>query len=209
MSYEAVRQRPSLHLLPRTTPDRIPFPPVVQCLYVWYLPDVQGSVSKERVGPTQGLPVLRNECQFQYRRLPFCARCVSGVCHRCRSQVRVSISEMDPKTINLSGGPPGPRMPCGWGCGAKLTTSQMRRHFTDCPRRLTILETMRPLPSKPNRGGRPPGPRMPCAWQCRAKLTATTMRKHFSRLPQTSNRFDVRNVPVMGASTLDCTPSYA
>ena len=25
-------------------------------------------------------------------------------------------------------------MPCGWGCGAKLTNGQMRSHFTNCPR---------------------------------------------------------------------------
>ena len=141
-------------------------------------------LQKSESAPLQVCLCCGMDRQFQYRRLPFCSRCVSGVCRRCRSQVRVSISEMDPKAINLMGGPPGPRMPCGWGCGAKLTTSQMRRHFTDCPRRPTILETMKPPPPKPNRGGRPTGPRMPCGWQCRAKLTATTMRKHFSRCPK-------------------------
>ena len=33
------------------------------------------------------------------------------------------------------GRPPGPRMLCGWGCGAKLTASQIRGHFTKCSRR--------------------------------------------------------------------------
>ena len=32
------------------------------------------------------------------------------------------------------GGPRGVRMPCGW-CGKPMTASQMRKHFTDCPRR--------------------------------------------------------------------------
>jgi hypothetical protein len=62
-------------------------------------------------------------------------------------------------------------MPCGWGCGAKLTNGEMRRQFTDC-KQPTVLKTMRNLLRKPNRGGRPPGPRMPCGWHCGAKLTA-------------------------------------
>ena len=32
------------------------------------------------------------------------------------------------------GRPVGPKMPCGWGCGAKLTASEMREHFTRCPK---------------------------------------------------------------------------
>lgn len=36
---------------------------------------------------------------------------------------------------HAGGRPSGPRMPCGWRCGAKLTASEMRRHFTDCPKR--------------------------------------------------------------------------
>jgi hypothetical protein len=28
-----------------------------------------------------------------------------------------------------------PRMKCGWGCGAQLTASRMRPHFTACPER--------------------------------------------------------------------------
>lgn len=31
------------------------------------------------------------------------------------------------------GRPPGPRMPCDWGCRAKLTASAMRTHLTVCP----------------------------------------------------------------------------
>ena len=27
---------------------------------------------------------------------------------------------------NRGGRPPGPRMPCGWGCGAQLTCTEMR-----------------------------------------------------------------------------------
>jgi hypothetical protein len=33
------------------------------------------------------------------------------------------------------GRPYGPYMPCGWGCGAMLTATTIRRHFTDCPAR--------------------------------------------------------------------------
>ena len=32
------------------------------------------------------------------------------------------------------GRPPGRRMLCGWRCGAPLTASHMRTHFTHCPR---------------------------------------------------------------------------
>jgi hypothetical protein len=33
------------------------------------------------------------------------------------------------------GRPPGKKMPCGWGCGAELTASEIRGHFTSCPLR--------------------------------------------------------------------------
>lgn len=36
---------------------------------------------------------------------------------------------------NRGGRPNGPTMPCGWRCGARLTATEMRPHFTDCPRR--------------------------------------------------------------------------
>jgi len=113
-------------------------------------------------------------------RYPFCERCLSGRCWRCASRVR----ELILGRHILMGRQPGPRMPCGWGCGAKLTNGQMRKHFTDCPRRPTVLQTMRKLPAKPNRGGRPPGPRMLCGWHCRTKLTATKMRQHFAHCPR-------------------------
>ncbi len=31
------------------------------------------------------------------------------------------------------GRPQGVTMPCGWGCGARLTARTMREHFTSCP----------------------------------------------------------------------------
>lgn len=33
------------------------------------------------------------------------------------------------------GRPQGPRMPCGWGCGDSFTATQLRPHFTVCPKR--------------------------------------------------------------------------
>lgn len=33
------------------------------------------------------------------------------------------------------GRPPGATMTCGWGCGAELTSMQMRQHFIRCPNR--------------------------------------------------------------------------
>jgi hypothetical protein len=40
-----------------------------------------------------------------------------------------------PGQPGAGGRPPGPTMPCGWGCGAKLTATEMRPHFTECPKR--------------------------------------------------------------------------
>ena len=117
------------------------------------------------------------DCQLIAPALPFCARCSRGRC-RCRSWVRASISRLDPTAINLNGRSPGPRMPCGWECGAKLTNNQMRKHFTECAQRPKVGERM-PLGPKSNRRGRPLGPRMPCGWRCGARLTATQMRRHF------------------------------
>src|ERR1700704_4188265 len=70
-------------------------------------------------------------------------------------------------------------MVCGWKCGAKLTSTQMRRHFTECPLRPRRLGNA--VPVKPCRSGWPPGPQMPCGWRCGMKLTATGMRKHFAQ----------------------------
>ena len=41
------------------------------------------------------------------------------------------------------GHPPGRRMPCGWGCGAHLTASEMRRHFTECRNRPAVRNLLR------------------------------------------------------------------
>ena len=32
------------------------------------------------------------------------------------------------------GRPRGVTMPCGWGCGKRLTASEIRAHFTSCPK---------------------------------------------------------------------------
>jgi hypothetical protein len=122
--------------------------------------------------------------------LPFCKRCLSGMCgKRCRRFVRITISERYPTAINLIGRSPGPRMRCGWECGAKLTTSEMRGHFTKCSMRPKILESIRPLVD--SRGGRPRGPTMPCGWLCGTKLTATEMRRHFVLCPKRPRLYGV------------------
>jgi hypothetical protein len=64
----------------------------------------------------------------------YCRWCSSGKCARCRRRLLAERLRLDP-TSNLVGRPRGPQMPCGWGCGAKLTEHQMRCHFTDCPNR--------------------------------------------------------------------------
>jgi hypothetical protein len=45
------------------------------------------------------------------------------------------MSATKPKAKHPGGRPRGPEMPCGWGCGANLTATQMREHFTTCPKR--------------------------------------------------------------------------
>ncbi len=135
--------------------------------------------------------------------LPFCSRCVSGKCRKCRSWVRVEKWRRDP-TFNLIGRPRGPQMPCGWGCGAKLTGIQMRAHFTICPNRpaisdgvlqpaaLVVADRGLPDQNEPDRRqqakrGRPTGRRMPCGWLCGAELTASQMRTHFTRCSRRPN----------------------
>ena len=44
---------------------------------------------------------------------------------------------------NRGGRPAGPRMPCGWGCGATLASTDMRTHFTECPKRPTRSHWMK------------------------------------------------------------------
>jgi hypothetical protein len=40
------------------------------------------------------------------------------------------------RSLKVKGGhPQGPRMKCGWGCGAQLTGRNMRAHFTICAKR--------------------------------------------------------------------------
>jgi len=130
-----------------------------------------------------------------FARYPFCDRCFSGRCKRCASRVQESLRG----SLILNGRPPGPKMLCGWRCGAWLSAHQMRAHFTICPKRPTNTEsahriwppsaaslglaTGKPVRSKPRRG-RPPGLRMQCGWHCGAKLTASQMRKHFTNCPR-------------------------
>jgi hypothetical protein len=55
--------------------------------------------------------------------------------------------QQDP-TFNLIGRPRGPRMKCGWGCGAKLTGRNMRAHFTICPKRSAAFHRRGPTRGK-------------------------------------------------------------
>ena len=53
------------------------------------------------------------------------------------------------KVKSKMGRPTGPSMPCGWGCGAMLTATQIREHFVTCRKR------PRPLaPDAPPRSAR-------------------------------------------------------
>jgi hypothetical protein len=69
------------------------------------------------------LPLLRNRVSIPRLRpailvqsrefLAYYLRCRSGQCRNCRSRL--------PVRALITGRPPGPRMRCGWGCGAQLS----------------------------------------------------------------------------------------
>ena len=109
---------------------------------------------------------------------PFCDRCFSGDCQRCKRRVREAIRGPG---CPSGGRPPARRMQCGWGCGGWLTGQEMRAHFTKCPKRPVASPPMNHLDGR-NRNckakrGRPPGRRMLCG----ARLTASQMRTHFTK----------------------------
>jgi len=59
---------------------------------------------------------------------------------RCPNRPAVSppVNHRDERSKNGNakrGRPPGPRMRCGWDCGAQLTGRQVRAHFTICAKR--------------------------------------------------------------------------
>ena len=41
-----------------------------------------------------------------------------------------------------AGRPRGTEMPCGWGCGARLTAREIRKHFTICPNKPRPVATL-------------------------------------------------------------------
>ncbi|MGO9894586.1 MAG: hypothetical protein ACLPX8_10290 [Bryobacteraceae bacterium] len=83
------------------------------------------------------------------------------------------------------GRPRGVTMPCDW-CKQRVTSSEMRAHFTHCPKR--PRETAVRLPRgcslaqarKPLKELRHDVVAMPCGWGCGMKLTARKMREHFT-----------------------------
>ena len=107
--------------------------------------------------------------------IPFCRRCGSGKCKKCWSWVRARRFEQDP-SFNLIGRPRGPRMPCGWKCGAAFTGHEMRAHFSRCPKRAAVSSDA----ERRSRRGRPLGHRMPCGRGCGLRLSASEMRTHFT-----------------------------
>jgi hypothetical protein len=37
---------------------------------------------------------------------------------------------------------PGPKMPCGWGCGGAYSAREIRGHFTICPKRPKLIDRL-------------------------------------------------------------------
>jgi hypothetical protein len=71
---------------------------------------------------------------------------------------QVNSSDRRGKNSNAKRGrPPGRRMPCGWRCGSRLTASQMRAHFTICPKRLGGSRPRGPTREELERQARTPG----------------------------------------------------
>jgi hypothetical protein len=92
---------------------------------------------------------------------------------------------VDPRRRNSQvkrGRPQGPRMRCGWGCGAQLIGRNTRAHLTICAKRSAIADQVdRRGRSQRAKRGRPPGRRMLCGWRCGTRLTASRRRAHFSQ----------------------------
>ena len=76
------------------------------------------------------------------------ARCFSGRCRRCASRVRESI--LSP--FHLIGRPRGPRMACGWGCGACLTEHHTDRAPLKPAEACVIYQALPAFPRSADRG---------------------------------------------------------
>ena len=88
--------------------------------------------------PKQRHIIMRARCGCCSAEYEFSAYAPTRLCHRCRSGgcwQCYSGSNVLNSNRKMGGRPPGPRMPCGWGCGAQLTAQLMRGHFTDCSNR--------------------------------------------------------------------------
>ena len=51
------------------------------------------------------------------------------------SKGMLTATAVENKPKPTRGRPSGPRMPCGWGCGASLRASDLRTHFVSCRKR--------------------------------------------------------------------------
>jgi hypothetical protein len=103
--------------------------------------------------PKQRQSMTRARCGCCSAEYEFSAYAPTRLCHRCRSgwcwQCYSGGKVLDPN-MKRGGRPPGPRMPCGWGCGAELTARLMRGHFTECSNRPG--EFGHKVPADPKRG---------------------------------------------------------
>lgn len=70
---------------------------------------------------------------------------------------------------------------CRRCAGSRLTASQIRAHFTRCPKRPAGSEHVNPRRRNSKfKRGRPLGPRTTCGWGSGAKLTERDMRAHLT-----------------------------
>jgi len=83
------------------------------------------------------LPVLRDRVSIPRSRATNLAksRGVPGVLPSMSVRPLPQLSFALAGPCPITGRPPGPRMACGWGCGAQLTASEMRGHFARCAKR--------------------------------------------------------------------------
>jgi hypothetical protein len=101
-------------------------------------------------------PAGSDDVDRRARNLKVKRECLAGAANAVRP-ARRSATHGEPDAGALRR---GPRMRCGWGCGAVLTGS-----------------------SKGKRG-HPPGRRMLCGWRFGTVLTASQMRAHFTTCPK-------------------------
>ena len=108
-------------------------------------PDIQSHRAPTRAADEMRLGLRRPAYRAEYARaLHYMSEAAPGCSNPGSNQ-----SHHRRRGPNVKRGPPGPRMKCGWGCGAQLTERSMH----ETARRFTSTCRARSLDHVPQRGG--------------------------------------------------------